>query len=109
MPGSSVPATISVRRVLLWSHALVVTLLLVLLYVMTASGPQADANIGAGAVSLVLLGLGLPWTPLLWLVDPQTLDSMAPVIRALMYFGPAVVNVALHAAIPSLIKRMRTV
>jgi hypothetical protein len=52
----------SFRWVLVGLHALAVAFLIIEFYAAMASGPETDANIGAGLIGLLLLGLGFPWT-----------------------------------------------
>ena len=95
------------RWVLVGLHALAVALLIIHFYSLMASGPEHDANIGAGMVGLLLLGLGFPWTMLLWLIEPDTYNHFSPAVRGLVNCGPAVVNVVIHALLPSVLKRRR--
>lgn len=94
-------------RIWVWLHATVVGLLIVLFYLARASGPETDANIGAGMIGLALLGLGLPWTMLLWLIEPGTYHGLSTTVRGLVDFGPAVLNVALHAMLRAALGRRR--
>jgi hypothetical protein len=87
--------TTSGRRVLV--HLLVVvglTVAFVVLFVSTP--PNTGANIGLGLVGLPLLALGLPWS-LPTFVNPYARDDWSDTARAVVDFGPAYLNVALHA------------
>lgn len=97
-----------VRRSLLGLHALVVLLLIVLFYAVSATGPETDANIGAGIIGLALLAWGLPWTMLIWLIEPHTYDGFSTTVRGLIDFGPAVINVVIHGVLGSMLARRRS-
>lgn len=59
--------------------------------------PNTGANIGAGLVAMpLLIPLGLPWS-LPFFVNPYDFDDWSPASRAVVMFGPAYLNVALHA------------
>ncbi|MGH8794258.1 MAG: hypothetical protein ACRDXX_16625 [Stackebrandtia sp.] len=81
---------------LLAAHALSVLLLWAVFLIMTATTPpDAGANIGAGLVGLVLVGLGLPWS------IPAFLEvySLKDAALYLFMLGPSVLNVVVHAAV----------
>jgi hypothetical protein len=67
--------------------------------------PEGDADIGKGLVGLALLGLGLPWTLLISLINPHTYNGLTPVVRGVVDFGPAVLNVFLHALLPTVVTK----
>ncbi len=88
-------------------HGLVVGVLLAVLALLVATSDPADgANIGAGLVGLPLLALGLPWS-LVVLVDPYRFDDLSGAARWVVYVGPAVLNVLLHALVVELVARRR--
>jgi hypothetical protein len=95
--------------VLLIFHAALVALLLAAFFGMVwSTGPGDGAAIGAGLVALPLLVLGLPWSVPALTVDPSVLDGIPLAVHALVDFGPAVLNLALHAAIFALHERRRS-
>ena len=95
-------------RLLLLIHGLLLVLLLALFIVLDRTGPESDANIGAGLVGLLLLGLGLPWSLLRLLIDSGTYEDFPRVVRVLLTFGPAVFNVGVHALfVAALVRRRR--
>ena len=86
----------SARRLLL-AHFSVVMALLGLFTVLVAATPtDAGANIGAGIAGLPLLALGVPWS-LPVLVAPYRFDQWSDTAHYVLWFGPAFLNVALHA------------
>lgn len=93
-------------RLFVW-HVLVVVLLLTLFVLMVATtSPNEGANIGAGLVGLPLLVLGLPWT-LPVLVNPYWFDHWSDAAHYALWFGPAFVNIAIHAALIAAARRRR--
>jgi hypothetical protein len=87
-------------------HALLVATMLVL-FAAAEPVPEGDANIGRGLAGLALLCLGLPWTLLILLIDADTHNGLTPFVRGVVDFGPAVVNVVLHAVVPTVLKRSK--
>lgn len=79
-------------------HALVVAALTAAFFILVVTTPpNTGANIGAGLVGLPLLvPLGLPWS-VPTLVDPYARDDLSDAARAALDFGPAYLNLALHA------------
>lgn len=77
-----------VARVMLGAHVLAVAVVYAVFVAMAL--PGAETNIGAGALLLLVLGLGLPWSLLVRL--PFTGDPVDYVVVAL----PALVNLGLH-------------
>lgn len=77
--------------------AVVVGLTAAFIILIVATPPNTGANIGAGLVGLALLiPLGLPWS-LPALVNPYFFDHWSDAARAVLDFGPAYLNVVLHA------------
>jgi hypothetical protein len=78
-------------RVAVGAHLLVVLgLSVAFTAMMLTTADDAGANIGAGIVGLVLIGLGQPWSSLIPFVF-----TGAPV-DYLLLIAPALLNVALH-------------
>lgn len=86
------------RRLLIVHAALVGVLLLVFAALALAGDPADGANIGAGIALLPILVLGLPWSIPAW-AAPDWAQGLGPVLWAVVALGPAVLNVALHAAV----------
>lgn len=80
------------------AHLLVVVALtLGFVLLVGSTPPNSGVNIGAGLVAMPLLvPLGLPWS-LAFIVDPGDFDDWSDATRAVVMFGPAYLNVALHA------------
>lgn len=79
-----------VAKVMLGAHVLVVASAYAVFVVMMTDTGEVGANIGAGLVGLMVLGLGLPWSGLVPL--PFTGD----LVDYLVLVVPALVNVGLH-------------
>ncbi len=84
----------------LWGfHMLIVVALTAVLVVAIATTPpDSGANIGAGLIGVALLALGLPWS-LPVLLEPYRFDGLSDATHFVIAFGPAFLNVALHAAV----------
>ncbi len=94
-------------RALLIAHALIVLSLTALFVVLEASTPlDTGANIGAGLVALPLLLLGLPWS-MPFVINPYRFDDLETVAWHLVAFGPAALNVVLHALLFTVITARR--
>jgi hypothetical protein len=104
VPESQPRAAARLRWTAVGLHALVVAAMLALFYAAEPI-PEGDADLGKGLVGLALLGLGLPWTLLIFLIDPQTHNGLSPIARGIVDFGPAVLNVVLHAVLPTAFRR----
>ncbi|GAA1389933.1 hypothetical protein GCM10009613_29730 [Pseudonocardia kongjuensis] len=87
-------------------HAALVAVLLAAFCALRIAGAGPDANIGAGLVGLPLIGLGLPWS---WahLASPELYDRLPALLWWPAAFGPAVLNVGLHALAVRLRRRSR--
>lgn len=95
------------RHWLLLAHAgLVAVLLATFTALVLGTPPGSGANIGAGIVGLPLLALGAPWT-VPAIVDPYQLDALPAAVWYVVQLGPAVLNVALHAALRYALARLR--
>ena len=93
------PAQPPLRRGPLYLHVAVATVLITIFAILVAiTPPGAGANIGAGMIGLLVLGLGLPWS-IPALAVPYAFDAVPMAIWYLVFFGPALLNVALHAVI----------
>jgi hypothetical protein len=84
-------------RWVLLHDAVVVVLAAAVAVLALARGGTGDADIGLGLLALPLMALGLPWS-LLYVVDPYRFDDAPYLVRAVVAFGPAFLNVLLHAA-----------
>ncbi|QHE72741.1 hypothetical protein [Rhodococcus sp. WAY2] len=112
IPGDTRPATGRRHgrtwRWILGAHAaLVVGLLLLFLLVAELASPTDGANIGAGILLLPLLPLGLPWS-LPVILDPYRFDSAAQTFGYALYWGPALLNVAIDGLLWVVCSRLRT-
>ena len=97
-PGSGARRT---RPRWLYVHAGVVGVLIALfIAAVLGEDPDGGANIGAGLVGLPILALGLPWTLPQW-IYPAPYDALPRALWYVVTLGPAVLNVALHAALGS--------
>ena len=96
----------SARRRLLAHLAVVMGLLSLFAVLVAATPPDAGANIGAGIVGLPLLALGMPWS-LPILIDPYRFDQWSDAAHYVLWFGPALLNVALHAVAVAVWNRRR--
>lgn len=88
-------------------HAAVIGILLALLAVMVGRTDGVDANIGAGLVLIVLLGLGLPWS-LPVVLDLSAFDDLPGVVWYALRLGPALLWLGLHVLLRSWYIRHRT-
>lgn len=88
------------------AHAALVAVLLAGFCVLRIAGAGPDANIGLGLVGLPLIGLGLPWS---WphLSTPELYDQLPAILWWPAAFGPAVLNVGLHALAVRRLRRRR--
>ena len=107
VPGMQRRALAWLRWILVGLHAFVVAAMLALFNAAQA-GPQVDANIAAGLVGLALLGLGVPWTLLILLMEPSAHNHLGRFVRGVVDFGPAAVNVLLHAFLPVILRTLLT-
>jgi hypothetical protein len=79
-------------------HGAVVGFLLVLFFLILANAEPHDPNFGLGMVGVPLMILGLPWTAhALW--DPYFYDSLPDQLRLIIFLGPAVLNLVIHALV----------
>lgn len=104
-PESAVPPF---RWKLLALHVVVVLALLVGYYAIDIGiDPEDGTNAGKGLPALLLIAPGLPWSLVVW---SETWGTEAPAdLRfQLSAFGPAVINVLLHAAYRFYQWRLRT-
>ena len=86
--------------------AVVVVCTLAFWLIVVATPPEAGFNFGVIFVALPLMALGLPWT-MFSLVDPYQLDGLPVLLRSVLEFGPAYLNVAIHGALVWLISGRR--
>ena len=86
-------------------HAGLVAALTVLFLVLSFAW-TTDANIGAGLVALPLLALGLPWS-IPFLANPYRFDALSTVALHALIVGPALLNLAIHAAARAFASRRR--
>ena len=90
---------------LVYTHGGVVAVLLALFTILVVlADPAGGANIGAGIALLPVLALGLPWS-LPVLINPYSFDAVPELVWYLLHLGPAVFNVALHAAVTGWLRR----
>jgi hypothetical protein len=95
--GEATAGRVRHRRVGLLIHGGVVSVLIAMFLLRLATSDAIGADIGLGLIGLPILLLGLPWT-LHYLADPYAYDGWPDAARYASTLGPAVVNVALHAA-----------
>jgi hypothetical protein len=89
------------------AHAVVVVVCTVLFgLIVFATPPEAGFNFGVVYVGLPLLALGLPWN-MATFIDPYQFDGLSLVLRSLVEFGPAFLNLAIHGALFWIVSRRR--
>jgi hypothetical protein len=104
--GAKTAGQVKHRRVGLLIHGGAVGLLITVFLVRLATSDAIGADIGLGLIGLPTLLLGLPWT-VHYLADPYAYDGWPDAARYVLTLGPAVVNLALHAAATWLRSRSR--
>ena len=93
-------------RGVVFHAALILALLALFMVLIAATPPESGANIGAGLVGLPLMILGVPWS-LPALINPYRFDHWSNAAHYALWFGPAVVNVALHAVVVAVQRNRR--
>jgi hypothetical protein len=84
---------------LLVAHAFVVLVLVAAFWLIVVATPAEDGfNFGVVVAALPLMALGLPWSLGSLVVDPYALDGSSPLLWSLIEFGPAVLNLVVHAS-----------
>ena len=93
-----------VRNARAWPWVLAVHALAVLVLLVLVGGPTVPGAALPGSTAVPLLVLGLPGS-LPSLVDPYPLGQAPPAARDAVLYGPAVLNLALHALVLAVVRR----